>query len=519
MPEAPMDNIGERAAAPKRRNTNAGVLGLVARFSRSVRVQLCVLLLIFSVPPILLHSVFGAAESEKQHLLLEAIRDNGRIVALALAPLLRTLQPGEFSRIPNELARFESDHRSIKILFRPTDGHTAFYYVASAPLITVENLAEERQQLVDLGILAQLEGSCSGDMPLGNRIMPADGQRQVILSVTPVQSPKGCWVIIVAANEDSVAGIVDGRAYWMRPETRIAAIVYMTMAILVLLVFATVWTVMARFKRTAATVEQGASFADATAIPELAQMGRVFDAMVGRFRHATELLRRAAEDNAHAFKGPLAVMRQATELLRRKVTGDATLGITAINTSLDRLEGLVRSAQHLDVATADLLQVEWSRVNLSDAVSGFVDEYQITLGLRSTCLVAEIEPAIFVNGRSEMLETILENLVDNAVSFSPSGGRVMVRLAADATMAVLSVTDEGPGIDPRKLPYIFDRYYSSRPTRGMAVNEDGPVATHFGIGLWLVRQNVHAMGGTVTAENSAIGGFTITVNLPRCASE
>jgi two-component system sensor histidine kinase ChvG len=491
--------------------SRGGLAGITARFSRSMRVQIAALLLVFAVPPVLLYSVFRDAEVEKQSLLVEAVRENGRTVGRGLAPMLQSMQPGDFSRIPKELARFESDQRSIKVLFKP-EGGAGFFYVASAPVVTNEQLAEERQRLVDLGILTRLEGSCSGNVSLGDRVeLPHGGE--ILMSVTPVQSDKGCWAVVVAANQNAVSAIIDGRPYWTRPETRMAAMTYATMALLVLLIFAAVWSNLARFRRTAANVEQGKSFVATTAISEFALVGKEFDAMVARLRRATEMLRQAAEDNAHAFKAPIAVMRQATELVAKNVNAAGSVGIGAITASLNRLEGLVRSAQRLDTATADLLETGWARVNLSDLVTAFVDDYRVMLGPRNAAITAQIMPGLAVMGREDMIDTVLENLIDNAISFSPPGGKVDVKATAENGDVVVAVGDQGPGVPPDQLIRIFDRYYSSRPSADDGDSED--TSMHFGIGLWLVRQHVHALGGTVTAENRPGGGLLMTVRMPK----
>ncbi len=496
---------------------------ITAQFSRSIRVQLVVLLLVFGIPPILLYSVFRDAELDKQSLLLEAVRENGRTVGRALAPLLQAMQPGDFRRIPQELARFESDQRNIKVLFKPAGGNTGFFFVASAPEVATEKLAEARQQLIDLGVLARLEGSCSGNVTLGDRVALPDGGGEMLMAVTPVQSSKGCWAVVVSASQDSSAALIDGRPYWTRPETRMAGIIYATMAVLVFLIFAVVWSALARFRRTAATLEHGQSFATATAVPELAQVAKEFDAMVARLRRATDVLREAAEDNAHAFKGPIAVIRQAAEFVGKNVRGDGTAGIAAITMSLNRLEGLVRSAQRLDTATADLLETGWALVNFSELVTNFVEDYQVMLGPRNASIIPQVGADLFIAGREDMVETILENLIDNAISFSPDGGQVDVMAFAEDGKVVLSVADNGPGVAPDQLTRIFDRYYSSRPDKELDdVKESDDVDatgetngdTHFGIGLWLVRQHVQAMGGTVEAANQENGGLCMTVRIP-----
>jgi two-component system sensor histidine kinase ChvG len=275
-----------------------------------------------------------------------------------------------------------------------------------------------------------------------------------------------------------------------------------------------VWSALARFRRTAANVEQGKSFATTTAVPELAQVGKEFDAMVARLRRATDMLRQAAEDNAHAFKGPIAVIRQATEFVSNDVPDIKRAGLTAIIASLDRLEGLVRSAQRLDTATADMLETGWARVNLSELIATFVDDYQVMLGPRNSVIVADVQPDLAVAGREDMFETILENLIDNALSFSPPGDPVTVKAWADNGNVIITVADNGPGVQPDQLNRIFERYYSSRTNREHE-DADGSGGIHFGIGLWLVRQQVQALGGTVTAENQATGGLVVTVRVPR----
>lgn len=120
------------------------------------------------------------------------------------------------------------------------------------------------------------------------------------------------------------------------------------------------------------------------------------------------------------------------------------------------------------------------------------------------------------DGGADLLETVVENLVDNALSFSPPHGIVQVRLRRQGRRAELSVDDDGPGIEAQLADRIFDRYFSLRP-EASADGGNGAVIdrpSHFGIGLWLVRRNVEAIGGTVVAENRKQGGLRMLVSLP-----
>jgi two-component system, OmpR family, sensor histidine kinase ChvG len=116
-----------------------------------------------------------------------------------------------------------------------------------------------------------------------------------------------------------------------------------------------------------------------------------------------------------------------------------------------------------------------------------------------------------VYANEEMVETVVENVIDNAISFSPDGESIGIRVESRGDVAELLVGDSGPGVPPDDLGRIFDRYFSQRPTR--EPNDDTP-ATHFGIGLWIARRNVEALGGTIRAENRKPNGLLLRIELP-----
>jgi two-component system sensor histidine kinase ChvG len=107
-----------------------------------------------------------------------------------------------------------------------------------------------------------------------------------------------------------------------------------------------------------------------------------------------------------------------------------------------------------------------------------------------------------------MMETAVENVLENAVSFTPASGIIRVRAYRDGRGARIMIEDEGPGVPADRLHRIFDRYYSVRPASAASA------AGNFGIGLWIVRRNVEAMGGRVWAENRRQGGLRVTIEFP-----
>ncbi len=106
---------------------------------------------------------------------------------------------------------------------------------------------------------------------------------------------------------------------------------------------------------------------------------------------------------------------------------------------------------------------------------------------------------------------VLDNLLDNAVRYSPPGGEVTVSLAREGDEVVCRVSDHGAGIPAEHLPFIFERFYRADPSRERG-REGGS-----GLGLSIVRGLVQAQGGSVSAESAAGQGTTITFRFKACA--
>ena len=104
------------------------------------------------------------------------------------------------------------------------------------------------------------------------------------------------------------------------------------------------------------------------------------------------------------------------------------------------------------------------------------------------------------------LEQIFDNLISNAVKYSPDGGEVIVRLVRAGELIRLTVSDPGIGIPPQDIPFIFERFYRSQLT--------ARVARGLGAGLYVVRRLVQAHGGHISVSSTVGGGTTFVVVLP-----
>jgi len=485
------------------------------RFYRSLTAKAAVLVIIFLAVPIIVYDQFRAADKAEKAVLLRSVREHGHVITAALAPLLSASERPALPQLGRELARFADDFSNLKLLFAPT-GTDGFFYIASWPAVSAAQLDAERDTLARQGVLDRLSESCDGEFPFALRYRTPGGSDEVVTSVTPLKTPAGCWVVVTSSPAITLPGSNLGRPYWASSEVRIAAAIYLAMVLLTITTFWGVRRGLRRFAERARTIRErrggGGSFRAQNDIPELADVAEEFDHMVEVLDASASDIRRAAEDNAHAFKTPIAVIRQSLEPLKRAIAAENHRGLRAvglIETSLDKLDGLVASARRLDEATADLMDMPRTDVDLSSLLERLLQAHADALVARKLSLRGHIASRVLIHANEEMVETVIENLLDNAISFSPENGSVGVRLEAHDGFAELLIGDTGPGVAPENLSRIFDRYFSQRRP-----SPDDGHDTNFGIGLWIARRNVEALGGTIQAENQRPNGLLMRVRLP-----
>jgi signal transduction histidine kinase len=146
--------------------------------------------------------------------------------------------------------------------------------------------------------------------------------------------------------------------------------------------------------------------------------------------------------------------------------------------------------------------------DLAEAVAGFIVTWNGSGRFKDHTLLVDAE-SVWVNGDAARLQQIVDNLVGNAVKYTPAGGSISISVKHEAEEAVLRVRDTGIGISPDLLPQLFELFVQGDPgsTR---------VRTGLGIGLAVVRRLVELHGGTVQASSDGLGkGSTFTVRLPR----
>lgn len=500
-----------------------GGQGKLWRVFNSLAVNAAILVVIFVTCPTIVYTELRAASREKTQLLIQSVQEQGRLIALALTPSLAGFGGGRVPVLQKQLDEIVPGPTKVKLLFRPNvpAKQTGFFYVASAPVVSPVYLEDEREYLVKTGILDELGNSCGGNRGLAMRYTNPAGQWELLSSLTPVRTNAGCWVVLTSVGGEDAVGVAIGQPYWKTPEAKVAIAIYLGMAGLVLFMFFGVWRNLHRFSRLARAIgstssAQQSSFKVLNRVPELAGVASEFDHMVDRLAASADAIRDASEENAHAFKTPIAAIAQSVEPLKRSLAPNderAHRALQLIEQATARLDALVNAARQMDEAIADLIRPPREPVDLSHLLRRMLDAYCEGARMAAKRIRGEIVQGIIVAGSEDMFEIIIENLLDNALSFAPPASEITVSLAREGNIATLEVADRGPGVEMENVDRIFERYFSDHNLAAdPGVADSG--AGHFGMGLWIVRRNVESIGGTVQARNRTGGGLRVVVTLP-----
>jgi two-component system sensor histidine kinase ChvG len=244
---------------------------------------------------------------------------------------------------------------------------------------------------------------------------------------------------------------------------------------------------------------------------EIGDLSGTLRAMTDALYTRIEAIERFAADVAHELKNPLTSLRSAVETLPLAKSEESRGRLLAVIKHdvrrLDRLISDISDASRLD---AELQRQDAAPVDLSrllKTVVGVANEVQ-----RGIKVALSFEGSSFVvPGHDSRLGQVINNLVDNARSFSPENGVVRVTCRRANNAIEITVDDDGPGIRPDALEKIFDRFYTDRPQQNFGQNS--------GLGLSISKQIVEAHGGRLWAENRTspdgrVLGARFTLHLP-----
>ena len=232
---------------------------------------------------------------------------------------------------------------------------------------------------------------------------------------------------------------------------------------------------------------------------------------ITHFREAEQLKSTFISIVSHELKTPVALIKgYADTLSREDAEWDlATIqnGLKVIEEEADRLGELIEN-----LLAASKLQAEGMRLNLDDANLRLIAQQSIerfqTQTDRHTLRAEFPDDFPIICGDATRLRQVLDNLVSNAIKYSPKGGEIVIRGTYDDKWVRIAVSDQGPGLPEDQLERVFERFY--RVNNALTNNTQGT-----GLGLYLAHAVITAHGGRIWATNNPNGGATFSFTLPR----
>jgi two-component system sensor histidine kinase CpxA len=236
---------------------------------------------------------------------------------------------------------------------------------------------------------------------------------------------------------------------------------------------------------------------------EFGQLGRAVNLMAERIEELVKSQRRLLQDISHELRSPLARLGVAVELARGG--GDPQQAFDRIEKEANRLNTLVGELIQVTRAEGDPLGLTPEKLRLDDLVRGIIEDVRIEADRRGVLLRAEAMPSSF-EGNPELLRRAIENILRNAVRYSPEGSLVEVKLHHSGGAYHIAVRDFGTGVPEDTLSHLFDPFYRVEKDRGR--NSGG-----VGLGLAIARRAVELHHGTLRASNAS-PGLLVEIELP-----
>jgi Signal transduction histidine kinase len=342
-------------------------------------------------------------------------------------------------------------------------------------------------------------------------------ERTPLLSATRVVDLETPEVMLMTVNARDITRTVRAERFRLAV---VLAMVLIASVLLSLFLARTIVRPLRRLARAAVRVRLGR--AREVVVPrlpsrrdEIGTLARALSDMTQALRERIDAGEHFAADVTHELKNPIASVRSAIEGLGRVKTDEQRAQLLAIaDEDVRRLDRLVS-----DISDASRIDAQLSRTLFEPIDVGLMIESMLAARAARAEQGGTPQPRIAfarprkgtatVMGDGHRLERAIDNIIDNAISFSPPGGLVCVRATRLGQEVHIGVDDDGPGIEPAQREAIFRRFHSERPN-GEAFGR------HSGLGLAIARTIVEGHGGTITAGDRDDGkpGASLLITLP-----
>lgn len=240
---------------------------------------------------------------------------------------------------------------------------------------------------------------------------------------------------------------------------------------------------------------------------ELGQLGEAINHLAERLQEQ-ESLRNSITDNiAHELRTPLTTLKSHLIAMRDGIWQPTPDRLQACCEEIDRLTLLVEDLQELNDLQSTGITVHKTKISLYDVILDSIAAVQAAFREKRIETVLKLQAEATMQGDPNRLKQVFLNLLSNALKYTPHGGTVSLELRAEKRVILVRLSDNGPGITPADLPYIFERLYRGDKSRNRATGGSG-------IGLAIAKAIVEAHDGEIWADSSSAGA-TFHIRFPR----
>jgi two-component system sensor histidine kinase GlrK len=243
---------------------------------------------------------------------------------------------------------------------------------------------------------------------------------------------------------------------------------------------------------------------------DLEQLGKRLDWMRTRLLEVDQDKNRFLNHISHELKTPLTAIREATELLNEGVTGSLNTQqgeiVEILRDKSIQLQSLIEDLLDFNIASSRDSQLRVEHVSLRPLIESVLADHRVAALARQLRLEISLQ-SVEIEGDHVKLRTLIDNLVSNAIKFSPEQGHLRIRLEQQGEQAVIEVADSGPGIPEEERRRVFDAFYQGASSTGVQVRGTG-------LGLSIAREYALAHKGYIEVINSEGPGACLRVILP-----
>jgi heavy metal sensor kinase len=247
-----------------------------------------------------------------------------------------------------------------------------------------------------------------------------------------------------------------------------------------------------------------------SAAEELAVLSESFNLLLSRLDRSFDHMRRFVADASHELRTPISIIRGEADvaLSHDRSAAEYKQALAIVLDESRRLSRLVDDLLNLARADAGRVKLQVEAFYLNDLLAECCRSAQSLAGARRIALECPAHDDVVFRGDEELVRRMVMNLIDNAIRYTPEGGRVTATLESHAGDIAIRVADTGAGIAPEAAPHVFERFYRGDKARS---RQDGG----FGLGLAIVKWIAESHNGAVELASTPGVGSTFTVKLPR----